>query len=115
MITLLSEETIITLLVLPESPLDLFNFPLLSIFLHDSLIKPLRLRNRVVGHGLVVLDHDPMLDLAHDAHLKLLLEVLLSLLVQALIEFPYVITLLLYVGVQIVEVLFPVEDFRLVL
>ena len=78
MVALLGKESIIALLVLPHESFKVLHLRGLPVLLDDSLVEPLRPGNGIAKHGLLVLHQDPLLHLAHDPHLQLLLEELVS-------------------------------------
>ena len=75
-------------------------------------MQPLREREHVVGHGLLVLDHFALLHPLDDLHLQFLLKALLAVLALLLVHQFYILPLALDFLVQLKVLFLPVLALR---
>ena len=115
MIALLGKDSIISIFILSHDTLHFFHFSLLSILIHYSLIQSLLLWNCISIHRFLILDKNTLLNFCHNPHFKLLFKQLLSLPIDLLVISLYIFSLIFNSWVKFEEILFPMEDFWLIL
>jgi hypothetical protein len=84
---------------------------LLLIPLDHSLVKPISLWQDIIRHAFLVLDHFSLLDLVHDAHLKLLLKALHPVFLLPKLDTFYGLPLTSHFLVEVKLVFFPLLRF----